>query len=148
MPEVIWLKESKIKLFLTREKCFTSWHQRYRLYSVRKWVRKTKASILTPPMYAKNWKTYNPEFAIFFKNHILTNSPSLFPLNVYKGVLLQTYRTAGCVCCFLMNTGSDTKRQQMFEIKPTNCLGGMNVFSGIEIFFPARFQESLKRVHQ
>lgn len=78
---------------------------------------------------------HNPEFATFFKNHILTNSPCLFPLNVYKGVPLQTHGTAGCVCCFLMNTGADTKRQQMFEIKPTNCLGGMNsIFWHREIF--------------
>lgn len=28
---------------------------------------------------------HNPEFATFFKNHMLTNSPCLFPLNVYKG---------------------------------------------------------------
>ena len=28
---------------------------------------------------------HNPEFATFFKNHILTNSPCRFPLHVYKG---------------------------------------------------------------
>lgn len=86
-------------------------------------------------MYVKNWKT---RVCNLFNSHILTKWPCLFPLNVYKELLWQTHRTAGCVCCFLMNIGLDTKRQQMFESKPTNCLWGILVwtaFSGIEIFF-------------